>query len=123
MDFFLTKSEMGAITTLNNIFFETDSYELQERSLTELDKVVDYLEGSSGLKIEISGHTDDVGTQNYNQQLSLKRAEAVYSYLTSQGIADDTLSFKGYGQSQPAFPNDSDENRSKNRRIEFKILQ
>lgn len=122
MDFFLRKSEAGAITTLNNIFFETDSYELQERSLTELDKVVGYLERSPGLKIEISGHTDDVGTESYNQQLSLKRAEAVYTYLTSQGIGEDCLSFKGYGQTQPAFPNDSDENRSKNRRIEFKIV-
>lgn len=123
MDFYLRKSETGAITTLNNIFFETDSYELQERSLTELDKVVDYLNRSPGLKIEISGHTDDVGTESYNQELSVKRAEAVYTYLTSQGISEETITFKGYGQTQPAFPNDSDENRSKNRRIEFKIIQ
>ncbi len=123
MDFLLRKSETGAITTLNNIFFETDSYELQERSLTELDKVVNYLDRSPGLKIEISGHTDDVGTETYNQELSVKRAEAVYTYLTSQGISEETISFKGYGQTQPAFPNDSDENRSKNRRIEFKIIQ
>jgi outer membrane protein OmpA-like peptidoglycan-associated protein len=123
MDFLLRKSEMGAITTLNNIFFDTDSYELLERSLTELDKVVDYLDRSPGLKIEISGHTDDVGTESYNQELSVKRAEAVYTYLTSQGISEDIISFKGYGQAQPAYPNNSDENRSKNRRIEFKIVQ
>jgi outer membrane protein OmpA-like peptidoglycan-associated protein len=123
MDFFLKKSETGAITTLNNIFFETDSYELLDRSITELDKAVEYLIKYPTLKIEISGHTDDVGTADYNQQLSLKRAESVYYYMTEQGIADQRLSFQGYGLTQPAFPNDSDENRSKNRRIEFKIVQ
>jgi outer membrane protein OmpA-like peptidoglycan-associated protein/tetratricopeptide (TPR) repeat protein len=123
MDFFLKKSETGAVTTLNNIFFETDSYALLDRSITELEKVVEYLNTYPGLKIEISGHTDDVGTARYNQQLSLKRAEAVFTYLTEQGLADDRLSYKGYGQEQPAFPNNSDDNRSKNRRIEFKILQ
>ena len=75
------------------------------------------------MKIEISGHTDDVGTASYNQQLSLKRAEAVYFYMTEQGIEAERLAYQGYGQTQPAFPNDSDMNRSKNRRIEFKIIQ
>jgi outer membrane protein OmpA-like peptidoglycan-associated protein len=64
-----------------------------------------------------------VGTESYNQELSVKRAEAVYTYLTSQGIPEEMITFKGYGQTQPAYPNDSDENRSKNRRIEFKIIQ
>jgi outer membrane protein OmpA-like peptidoglycan-associated protein len=123
MDFWLRKSETGAVTTLNNIFFETDSYELQERSVTELEKVVEYLRSNPDLKIEISGHTDDVGTAGYNQQLSMKRAEAVYDFMIGQDIDAARLTYQGYGLTQPAFPNDTDENRSKNRRIEFKVLQ
>jgi outer membrane protein OmpA-like peptidoglycan-associated protein len=123
MDFYLKRSETGAITTLNNIFFETDSYELLDRSITELDKTVDYLKRYPELNVEISGHTDDVGSAEYNQQLSFKRAESVYFYLTENGIDDQRLSYQGYGLTQPAFPNDSDENRSRNRRIEFKITR
>lgn len=123
MDFFLRRFETGVITTLNNIFFETDSYELLERSLTELEKVVDYLHQYPDLRVEISGHTDDVGTAGYNQGLSEKRAEAVYKYLVSEGIDPGRLNYQGYGFDQPAYPNDSDENRSRNRRIEFKIIE
>lgn len=123
MDFLLKKIETGAVTTLNNIFFETDSYELMERSVTELEKVVAYLEGNPGLHIEISGHTDDVGTDEYNQTLSMHRAGAVYSYMTNHGIDPERVSYQGYGETRPAFPNNSDLNRSRNRRIEFRILQ
>ena len=123
MDFLLKKSETGAITTLNNIFFETDSYALKDRSLTELEKIAAYLKRNPDLKIEISGHTDDVGSNEYNQILSLNRAAAVYNNLLDQGVKEERLSYKGYGKTQPAFPNDSDENRSKNRRIEFKIVE
>ena len=123
MDFLLRKSESGAVTTLNNIFFETDSYALLDRSKTELDKVVEFLNNSHDMKIEISGHTDDVGTEAYNEELSMNRAEAVYLYLLDKGILEESMTYQGYGESRPAVPNDSEENRSKNRRIEFKILE
>jgi outer membrane protein OmpA-like peptidoglycan-associated protein len=73
------------------------------------------------MKIEIQGHTDDVGSAIYNMDLSIKRAKAVYEYLTKNGISSSRLTFKGFGQTDPAFPNDSEDNRSRNRRIEFKI--
>ena len=123
MNFSLRKSETGAVTTLNNIFFETDSYDLLDRSITELEKVIEYLKKYPELNIEISGHTDDVGTESYNQQLSLKRAEAVYNFMLENGVSSERLTYQGYGQAQPAYTNDSDESRSRNRRIEFKIVQ
>lgn len=112
----------GSVSVLNNIFFDTDKYELKEKSATELDKVVRFLERNPDVRIEISGHTDDVGQADYNLELSGKRAQAVYNYLTGRGIASSRLEAKGYGQTVPAVPNTSDENRSENRRIEFKIL-
>ncbi len=71
---------------------------------------------------EISGHTDNVGDKKSNQELSLKRAKSVYEYLLQKGVEPNRLTFRGYGDSQPAAPNDTEENRQKNRRIEFKFL-
>lgn len=112
----------GSVSIMNNIFFETDKYALQDKSRTELDKVVRFLEQNEDVSIEISGHTDNVGEPAYNMTLSEKRAQAVFTYLLNSGIERDRLTAKGYGQTTPAFENDSPENRSKNRRIEFKIL-
>ncbi len=112
----------GSVSILNNIFFETDKYELKDKSRTELDKVVRFLDQNQEVSIEISGHTDDVGDPAYNKSLSEKRAQAVFTYLVDHGITPDRLKARGYGQSSPAYENDSPENRSKNRRIEFKIL-
>lgn len=122
MDFYLNKSRAGAVTTLNNIFFDTDKYDLKEKSITELERIIGYMQRFPEMKIEILGHTDDVGTAEYNLKLSIKRAEAVYDYLVDHGINPDRLDYKGFGQAKPAFPNDSEVNRSRNRRIEFMIL-
>ena len=73
-------------------------------------------------QIEISGHTDNTGNAAYNLELSENRARSVYDYLIENQIEKDRISYKGYGDSNPIFPNDSDENRSKNRRTEFKII-
>jgi outer membrane protein OmpA-like peptidoglycan-associated protein len=121
MDFYLSKIETGATTVLNNLFFDLDKYDLKEKSITELQKIVRYMKNNPELNVGILGHTDNTGTAEYNMQLSLKRAEAVYDYLVRHGIDSMRLSYQGYGQSQPAFPNDTEENRSKNRRIEFRI--
>jgi outer membrane protein OmpA-like peptidoglycan-associated protein len=121
MDFYLKKIRTGASTVLNNLFFDVDKYELKERSITELQRIIGYLNTNPDLRIEISGHTDNTGSAAYNMELSVKRAEAVYQYLVDQGIDPSRLTYKGYGQTEPAFPNDTEENRSRNRRIEFSI--
>jgi outer membrane protein OmpA-like peptidoglycan-associated protein/tetratricopeptide (TPR) repeat protein len=121
-DISLTPIREGSKTVLNNIFFETDKYELKERSLTELKKVVRFLKNNDQMHIEISGHTDDIGADDYNLALSNRRAKSVHDYLTQNGVSANRLSYKGYGETDPAYPNDSDENRSRNRRIEFKIV-
>jgi outer membrane protein OmpA-like peptidoglycan-associated protein len=74
------------------------------------------------LKIEISGHTDNVGDAEYNQRLSVARAKAVVDYLISKGIDSSRLSYVGYGFSKPIAPNDTEEGRRLNRRSEFKII-
>ena len=121
-DISLTPIRTGSKTVLNNIFFETDKYELQERSKTELNKVVRFMNNNPEIRIEISGHTDDVGDDSYNLALSNKRAKSVFDYLTQNGVAPGRMRYAGYGEKAPAFANDSEDNRSKNRRIEFKII-
>ena len=121
MDFYLNRIASGATTILNNLFFDLDKYELKEKSITELQKIISYLKRNPELNVSILGHTDNTGTPEYNLQLSLKRAEAVFNYLIVHGIDSSRLSFQGLGQTEPAFPNDTEVNRSKNRRIEFRI--
>ncbi len=75
------------------------------------------------MTVEISAHTDDKGSDEYNTKLSQHRAESVVRFLTLKGINKDRMLAKGYGESVPSVPNDSDDNRAKNRRVEFKILK
>ena len=123
MDVFLDPATVGASAVLNNIFFDLNKFELKQKSITELDKVIRFLSENATVRIEISGHTDNVGTASYNLQLSLKRAQAVGTYLTTHGIDATRLTQKGYGAQKPLAPNDSEENRQINRRIEFKLLK
>lgn len=109
---------------LKRIFFEFNSADLNASSYEELDRVVKLLKNNPDIKIEISAHTDDVGSEAYNLKLSERRAESVIQYITEKGIPADALIAKGYGESQPAFlPADIDENREKNRRVEMKITE
>lgn len=117
----LKKIQLGESVVLKNIFFDTGHYILKEESTTELNKLIEYLKKNSGLKIEISGHTDSVGTLQYNQELSENRAKAVYEYLIRSGIGPERLTFKGYGPTKPVGPNDTEQGRANNRRTEFKI--
>ncbi|MEM1134559.1 MAG: OmpA family protein [Bacteroidota bacterium] len=112
----------GSKVTLNNIFFESGSYSLLPKSKTELDKLVAFMQENGTMKIEIAGHTDDVGSDDANKKLSQNRANSVVEYLTKEGIEETRLSALGYGETQPVAANDTDENRAINRRIEFKIL-
>jgi len=122
IDIDLDKVNAGAMIVLNNIFFDTDKYDLKEKSITELDKVIRFLTENPATKVEISGHTDNVGTAAYNQQLSQKRAQSVADHLVKKGIDIKRLKQVGYGSQKPLKSNDSEENRQVNRRIEFKII-
>lgn len=114
--------ELNASIVLKNIFFDSKMFELKTESTTELDKVVQLLKDNPTLKIEISGHTDNIGKAEDNLQLSEKRAQSVVKYLALKGIAPERLSSKGYGATQPIAPNNTEEGRSQNRRTELKIL-
>lgn len=114
--------EKDRAEVLNNIFFKTGEYILDDKSKVELDKLADFLSKNKTIKIEISGHTDDVGSDSENMALSQRRAQSVQYYLQQSGIAADRILAKGYGETKPMAPNDSDENRQKNRRIEWRIL-
>ncbi len=112
----------NASVILNNLFFDVDKYELKQSSMTELNEIIKFLQLNPSLKIEISGHTDNSGAELYNQQLSQKRAASVAEYLKNQGIDPGRMTQKGYGAQRPLKPNDSEDNRQYNRRIEFRIL-
>lgn len=114
--------DVGSSVVLKNIFFETNKYNLKPESYPELDKMADLMKNNPTLKVEISGHTDNQGTQQYNQTLSEQRAKAVNDYLVKQGIDQTRLTYKGYGQTKPIATNDTDEGRAQNRRTEFTIM-
>ena len=120
---FLKKLEVGLSVRLNNIFFDFDKTTLRPESFPELDKVVELMEQNPKLYIEIGGHTDDKGSDQYNETLSQGRAEAVRLYLTEKWIEPQRVTAKGYGESKPEVENDSDDNRQINRRVEFTILE
>ncbi len=107
---------------LKNVFFDTGSSELRPASFVELDRLKQLLEENPGMKIQISGHTDNVGEDEANLTLSDNRANAVLNYLVTNGIAQSRLSAKGYGELQPIDDNETDEGRQNNRRTEFVIV-
>ncbi|MCU0444709.1 MAG: OmpA family protein [Microscillaceae bacterium] len=112
----------GDIFVLKNVIFTSGSTTLSTPAKQELDDLIAHLKKYQDLKGEIGGHTDNIGDSRYNQQISEQRARVVFDYLVSKGIAASRLTYRGYGDSRPAFPNDIEENRAKNRRIEFKVL-
>lgn len=107
---------------LNNVYFETGKFSLEEKSKVELQKLLTLLRQNPMLKVEISGHTDDVGKDTENLMLSRKRAQAVGDYLIQQNVKPEQIKTEGYGKARPLMPNNSDDNRRVNRRIEVKIL-
>lgn len=113
----------GESIVLRNIFFETDSFNLLPASKAELDNLMRLLAANKGMKIQISGHTDNVGTVDYNQVLSEKRAKSVFAYLVKAGIDQTRLRYKGYGSSAPVASNELPEGRALNRRTEMVVIQ
>lgn len=119
----LQKAEIGSTFILRNIFFEFNKSDLQKESGAELDNLVEYLKKNPTIHIEIGGHTDNQGSDEYNLKLSLDRARSVHNYLIEKGILETRLSFKGYGKSSPIATNETEEGRAVNRRTEFKIVK
>lgn len=122
-DIVLEPLKLNATFRLNNIFFEFDSASLNKESELELYRVVELMNSNPTMVVEISAHTDDMGSDAYNLKLSQMRAESVVRFLSTHGISYARLVPKGYGETTPAVPNDSDTNRALNRRVEFKIIR
>ena len=122
LDIYLEPVRAGRSIVLNNLFFDTNKYELKPKSQTELNRLIQFMQQYQDIQVEISGHTDDVGADADNVVLSQNRARAVYDYLSAHGVKATRLRYKGYGETRPLTPNDSDSHRQQNRRIEFRIL-
>lgn len=108
---------------LNKVHFDPGSSNLKPESYEDLSIVVDLLKNNPDLRIEIQGHTDNQGNSQKNLQLSQQRAEAVKNYLIKKGIEGQRIDAVGYGDTQPVAPNDTEANRQKNRRIEYKVIR
>ena len=121
-NFQLDKIDVGAKMVLKNIFFETNKATLKPESTTELERVATLLKENPGIRLEISGHTDNVGSYRANQKLSEARAKSVVDYLIDQGVDKSRLEYKGYSFTQPVADNNTAEGRAQNRRVEFKVL-
>jgi outer membrane protein OmpA-like peptidoglycan-associated protein len=117
----LTPIKPGERVVLKNVFFETSKFDLKSQSIVELNKLKQFLDANPTVKIELSGHTDNVGDKVKNKTLSENRAKAVFDYLISQGVLADRLKFVGYGDAQPIDDNKTENGRANNRRTEFKI--
>ena len=116
---FLKNIEEGTAIVLENIFFETGKTTLLPESYEELDKVVAFMLDNDIKEIEISGHTDNVGSEAYNLELSAGRAKSVVDYLVSKGVIEERLTAQGYGITKPIDTNETPEGRAQNRRVEF----
>ena len=119
----LEKAKEGSVAVLNNIFFDVDKYDLKDKSVTELEKIIRFLSVNPGVRVEIAGHTDNSGSADYNRQLSERRANSVFTFLSQHGIDKKRMVPKGYGPDRPIASNDIEEGRSLNRRIEVRIIK
>jgi len=121
-NFTMRRMEAGATMVVDNILFATGSATLRPESFTELNRLVNLLRENPGVRIEVSGHTDNVGSAAVNRTLSRNRALSVRNYLVSQGIAAERVQYNGYGFDRPIAPNTTEEGRAANRRVEIEIL-
>lgn len=122
-DIYLQPIEVGVTVRLKNIYFDFDKTTLKKESFTELNKVVDFLKQNSTVEIEIAGHTDAKGSDDYNLNLSQGRSQSVVDYIVSQGIARERLTAHGYGETKPIDTNDTTEGQANNRRVEFTVVK
>ncbi len=122
-DVTLQKVEAGKKIVLSNIFFDSNQSTLRNESFSELQRAAKLINDMTSMEIEISGHTDNVGSVKNNRQLSEQRAKAVTDYLISKGCDKSRLKYKGYGSLEPIATNNTEEGRQQNRRTEFKVLK
>jgi len=122
-DFSLEPIEVGKKVVIENIFFETGKSKLKPESYKALDQVLNLLRNNKDLRLEIAGHTDNVGSYSTNKKLSTNRAKSVVDYLVGHGIDASRLEHKGYSFTEPIATNDTPKGRQKNRRVEFEILE
>lgn len=108
--------------TLDNVYFDSGKSSLKPESFTELNELFEYMSLKKTLKIEIAGHTDNVGDDAANMNLSEARAKAVKAYLMNKGISAERIKTSAYGETQPVADNETPEGRAKNRRIEVNVL-
>ena len=121
-DIGLSTVHKGQRIVMDNVFFKHDSFELDQKSYYELNVLLKYLHQYPSLRLLIEGHTDNKGANDYNLRLSEKRASKVKEYLISKGVASSRLEVKGFGKTRPLVSNDTEEGRSKNRRIAFEVI-
>jgi outer membrane protein OmpA-like peptidoglycan-associated protein/tetratricopeptide (TPR) repeat protein len=120
----LRKLVTGVVSVLRNIYFDFDKATFRTESYTELNKLERMMAENPNIKVEIAGHTDNIGTAAYNMQLSQRRAEAVKDYLVKKGIDPRRITAKGYGKTRPLASNDDEkEGRELNRRVEFRVIE
>ncbi|MBA3664048.1 MAG: OmpA family protein [Bacteroidetes bacterium] len=122
-DLYLVPLEVGSTIRLNNIFFDVAKATLRSESFPELDRLAGLMTQNGKMQIELSGHTDNVGSDETNLKLSADRAKTVTDYLVGLGIAAERIQSKGYGETKPLGTNDTEEGRQLNRRVEFTILK
>lgn len=122
-DIALTPIEVGESIVLSNVFFAFGTSTLLEESRVDLDKVLDIMQKNPSLKVELAGHTDNIGKPADNQRLSEQRAKAVFDFLVGKGVASERLSYKGYGDTRPVADNNTEEGRAQNRRTTFTVVE
>ncbi len=115
--------EVGKTVEIKDIYYETASYNISNKSFVVLDGFVEFMNTNPNVKVEIRGHTDNVGLYQSNIKLSNQRAQAVYKYLISKGISESRLKYRGYGPDKPIASNETEYGRAKNRRTEFFITE
>jgi len=114
-------SARGLIVNMSDVLFDTASYTLKPAAREKLAKISGVVLAHPGLNLQIEGHTDSVGSDEYNQQLSENRAAAVRDYLIEQGVAPSSVIARGFGKTQPIASNDTPDGRQKNRRVELVV--
>lgn len=115
--------KIGDAIDLQNIFFEQGKHDLKPESYAELDKVVEFLKSNMDAEIELSGHTSSEGEATYNRSLSYKRVNACKNYIVSKNIDATRIIARGFGPDKPIAPNNTEEGRAKNRRVEMRITK
>jgi outer membrane protein OmpA-like peptidoglycan-associated protein len=114
-------SARGLIVNMSDVLFDTAKFTLRPAAREKLAKVAGVVSGHPGLTLEVEGHTDSIGGDDYNQQLSEQRGEAVRGYLTGQGVAQNSVTSRGFGETQPSASNENAAGRQQNRRVELVV--